>query len=346
MVSSEARQRNERLFISVARPDRPWARWIGQELRRSGYEVELDEWSWRVGTSFVDRMERAIAAADRMIAVLSPAYFARESYGREEREAALRRAHDRDGFLIPVLVEPCNSTPIVGRLSHIDLTGRDETTARQLLVQGVRGPQPPDLDEDMPWPGRPPATPGETLESNPFPGTPVTAAHGTPDRAVVVFHPSELRLGRQDGLGEVIGTDAFMQALCDDIKQLGVHGEWVPNLLVLTGDLAEHGRRSEYGLASRLLEGLLARLQLEWHRVGIIPGEKDVNMAACRSYFEACAAEEVEPTAPYWPKWRFFEEMFAAVYRTPSSAAFAVGQEWSLFEISRCWKATVDRSGR
>ncbi|WP_396230058.1 toll/interleukin-1 receptor domain-containing protein, partial [Frankia sp. CpI1-P] len=36
----------QRVFISVAGPDRPWARWIAQHLRRAGYEVEYDEWTW------------------------------------------------------------------------------------------------------------------------------------------------------------------------------------------------------------------------------------------------------------------------------------------------------------
>lgn len=167
-------QWSERLFISVAGADRAWARWIGQELRRAGYTVELDEWSWQAGSSVLEKMEQAISAADRMIIIMSPAYFSRSTYGREEREAALQRAHEVDGFCVPVIVEACDPTSFIGRLSYINLIGCNQSTARERLLAGVRGPQFPELTENMPWPGsstaepergsRPPRFPGEASQ--------------------------------------------------------------------------------------------------------------------------------------------------------------------------------------
>ncbi len=142
----------ERLFVSVANPDRPWARWIGQQLARAGYEVEYDEWSWPAGVSFIGRMDQALRQADRVIAVLSPAYLGEESYGREEREAAMRLAHTRDGVLVPVLVAPCGDLPpLLGRLSHISLLDLEEDEARAVLLGRLTDPAIP--IQDMPFPG-------------------------------------------------------------------------------------------------------------------------------------------------------------------------------------------------
>ena len=325
-------QRSERLFISVAGPDRAWARWIGQELRRAGYVVELDEWSWRAGSSFFDKMEHAISAADRMIIIMSPAYFSRSTYGREEREAALQRAHDVDGFCVPVVVAPCDPTSFVGRLSNINLVGFDEIAARQRLLDGVRGPQPPHLDEPMPWPGGSTATPPPGEGTAPFPGGEPPSNPGSGRQpSLTVLHLSELRLGLGDLAGGEAGPESLAESLCDDLQRLGDSGELIPDILILTGDIAENGRRSEYDLLHRFLEAVLARLRLPLYRVAIVPGERDVNLAACRSYFDACEAEEIPPASPYWPKWRFFEAMFTAMFK---ESGFAVGQEWSLFAMA------------
>ncbi|WP_250279774.1 TIR domain-containing protein [Frankia sp. Cppng1_Ct_nod] len=149
----------ERLFVSVAGPDRPWARWIGQQLARAGYRVEYDEWSWPAGVSFIERMDQALAQADRVIAVVSPAYLGAETYGREEREAGLLLGHTRKGVLVPILVAPCELPPLLGRLSHISLLGLDEETARSVLLDRLADPAMP--TRDMPFPGPRPTSPDE-----------------------------------------------------------------------------------------------------------------------------------------------------------------------------------------
>jgi len=175
------------IFISVAGPDRPWARWIAQQLRREGHVVEYDEWCWNGGTSFLDNMDKALASAQRIVAVVSPNYFDPNSYGREEREAALCQAHDRDCLLVPVLVAPTTTLPpTLRRLSYISLVGLKEQEARRRLTNMVGGLQPPPLDENITWPGdaevaatRPSVEagePGPAEADEPFPGQPAGLA--------------------------------------------------------------------------------------------------------------------------------------------------------------------------
>jgi hypothetical protein len=63
-------------FISFTGPDRPWAEWIAWELEQTGHSVTIQAWDFRPGSDFVVEMERALAQAGRVLAVLSPAYLA------------------------------------------------------------------------------------------------------------------------------------------------------------------------------------------------------------------------------------------------------------------------------
>jgi tetratricopeptide (TPR) repeat protein len=154
--------RPERLFVSVAGPDRAWARWIGQELRRAGHEVELDEWSWAPGASLIASMENALLQADRVVMILSPDYFVKSSYATEEREAALVSAHAHDGVLLPIMVRHCILPPFLARLTHLSLINCEEDEARRRLVTAMTGVSPPPIEEQIPWPG--------LQTSAPFPG--------------------------------------------------------------------------------------------------------------------------------------------------------------------------------
>ncbi|THJ74651.1 toll/interleukin-1 receptor domain-containing protein [Candidatus Frankia alpina] len=256
-----------RLFISVAGPDRPWARWVADRLGRSGFVVEYDEWDWPAGSSFIGRMDAALATADRMVAILSPHYFDPATYGRAEREAALTRAQQRDGFLVPVLVAACEPSPLLARLSHVDLVGCDEHEAERRLVTGLHGPRRPGATDQIPWPGPVsvtittsgggvPSPKPATAGPPPFPGRGNDAG---PREAVTVLHLPGLRVGREDSAVDV--------------------------------------------------EELLGSWGLSRSRLALVPGRRDVNTAACQSYFATCEDDEVDPEPPYSPKWRHFALM-------------------------------------
>ncbi len=275
-----------RVFVSVAGPDRPWARWIGQQLRRAGHSVELDEWSWQAGTSFLANIDAALAAADRVVAVVSPAYLDPASYGREEREAALRLAHTRDGLLVPVLVAPTVLSPLLGRLAHVDLTGLGEQAARTALLEAVAGRRPPDLAVDMPFPGAATASAAVAEPDVAFPGpgeghgpagsggSGVVAGPARGRTAVGVVHLSDLRFGAADSPADA----GLANRVVEHTHRLGL----IPDLLVATGDLTEHGLPSEFRQALGFLADLVGRLGLSRQRVALVPGDRDVNHLGAR----------------------------------------------------------------
>jgi tetratricopeptide (TPR) repeat protein len=146
-------------FVSHAGADRPWAEWVAWQLTDAGYTVELDAWDWPAGQNFMLAMTDALARCDRVLALLSAAYFDRARYTTEEWTAALLHGPDRDqGRLVPVRVEniPREDVPQVLRpLISCDLVGLTALEARRVLLEAVRGPRRPDGEPVFPGTGPP-----------------------------------------------------------------------------------------------------------------------------------------------------------------------------------------------
>ena len=123
----------------------------------AGYTVELDVWDWPAGGNFVLAMSDALARCDRVVAVLSPAYFARARYSTEEWAAAFVHVPvTGQGRLVPVRVEslPAEQMPAVLRpLVFCDLVGLDAAEARRALLEAVAGPRRPDGEPVFPGRG-------------------------------------------------------------------------------------------------------------------------------------------------------------------------------------------------
>jgi hypothetical protein len=143
-------------FISYTGADTAWAEWLTQTLEAAGHSTVLQAWDFRPGDNFVQRMNQALEEAERVLAVLSPAYFASE-YARDEWTAALVRARGERDRLLPVRVAACQLPPLLATRVYVDLVGLDEPAAAGRLRAGVQ-------------PGR--ATPTGTVG---FPGTVTTA---------------------------------------------------------------------------------------------------------------------------------------------------------------------------
>jgi len=131
-------QDHKDFFISYNGADQRWAEWIAWQLEEAAYAVILQAWDFLPGSNFVVQMDRALTLAPRVIAVLSPQYLS-SLYTQPEWAAAFR--HDPKGeqsLLIPVRVQPCEVTGLLGPIVYADLVGRDEATARQRLLAAVR----------------------------------------------------------------------------------------------------------------------------------------------------------------------------------------------------------------
>ncbi len=155
-------------FISHNRADRTWAEWIAWQLEDAGYQVILQEWDFRPGQNFMLEMQRALAKADRVVAVLSPSYLTGEFSQAEWAAHLVQDASGVDGKLLVVRVRECEPPGLLSPIIRIDLFGIPEEDAREMLLAGVKkGRVKPLVKPDFPVDGPSGTTTGH--DRAPFP---------------------------------------------------------------------------------------------------------------------------------------------------------------------------------
>jgi WD40 repeat protein len=341
-------------FISYSPADERWAAWIAWELESAGYRTMLQAWDFVAGTRFIDFMDRGIRDAALVVAVLSPHYL-RSTYGALEWQAALRADPTNPATrLLTVRVEDCRVEGLLATITYLDLVGVvDQAEAREKLlgrIQEAAGgrakpviqpwyPQGHDPSTDLVSRGGP-AGPARRPRSRRTPFHPpvypraVAARPSAPRAELGVLHIGGPRFGQ--GL---VAKDAAVRAedlqaqIWGELTRLTDDGAPVPELIVVTGDLTESGTPREFEEALAFLTGMRVLLGLEPHRVVIVPGPRDVTLAASRAYFANCEADDLEAQPPYWPKWRHFSRMFEDFYQGMEGIGFDSDQPWTLFAV-------------
>lgn len=148
--------------------------------------------------------------------------------------------------------------------------------------------------------------------------------------SVTVLHLSDTQFGDKNLFG---GAEEFLLRLTDDLTKLRSEPGLRPDLLVVTGDLAEYALPAEFSQVTTALTGLAEFLNLPRSRVVVVPGNHDVSWRGCRAHFENSAADGEDPVPPYWPKWRQYLGFFQDFYRDEPGIGFQIDQEWSLFAM-------------
>jgi tetratricopeptide (TPR) repeat protein len=151
-------------FVSYTGADQAWAEWLADQLEAARHPVVLQAWDFRPGENFILRMNQALAQAERVLAVLSPAYFG-SAYATDEWTAALVRDQASRDRLLPVRIAPCDLPPLISNRVYVDLVGLDEPTAAARLLAGI------DQGRAKPAGPRPfPGQPRRTAAGSRFPG--------------------------------------------------------------------------------------------------------------------------------------------------------------------------------
>jgi len=157
--------------------------------------------------------------------------------------------------------------------------------------------------------------------------------------SVTILHISDTQFGSKHRFGNdglTSGDQRFSRLatrLLDDIDLLRKEQGLTPDLIVVSGDLAETGSRSEFTQVRDFLAELTEGLRLGRDRVAIVPGNHDINWRKCQAYFLDCEADETDPVPPYWPKWEHYAAMFAEFYADVPGVGFPKDQPWTLFEM-------------
>jgi WD40 repeat protein/uncharacterized protein YjbI with pentapeptide repeats/3',5'-cyclic AMP phosphodiesterase CpdA/type II secretory pathway predicted ATPase ExeA len=157
--------------------------------------------------------------------------------------------------------------------------------------------------------------------------------------AVTVLHLSNTRFSRSGLTAQPNATPiegrprAAARALVDDLRRVRDDHGAEAQAVVVSGDVADLGLRSEYDQFLSFAAELCTGLELSADRVVVVPGNHDVNRRACSAYFDRCAADERDAEPPYVPKWDAFRQMMAALCQYQPSALLPPDQPWALFEI-------------
>ena len=146
---------------------------------------------------------------------------------------------------------------------------------------------------------------------------------------LTILHLSDLQFGPK----HLFSDGDVLRPLYEDLEGLAQRHGLQPDVLIVTGDLAEQGKKNEIETALSFLEALTGHLGLERQRVVVIPGNHDVNWKLCRNYFDDCEEEEKAAIPPFWPKLRFFSSLMDRFYRDVAGVEFNEEQPWTLFEM-------------
>ena len=238
-------------FVSYTSADKAWATWIAYILEDDGHTVTIQEWDFRPGSNFAIEMDKALKQSPRMIAVLSPAYLKAQFPAPEWAAVFASDPEGAKNALVPIMVEECSPEGLLSQVVQIRIHGKDEVTARKMILEGVR--------RERSKPSTPP----------PFPGTSSVLAAGAasavpfPANAAAPGLPAAGRLRWQSPAPPV--TISWHRDLDKSARNMQQRTAAVEVHLAFSGDdarlqvsevgdlrdrLPDHGRRT--GLFTRL----------------------------------------------------------------------------------------------
>lgn len=156
------------------------------------------------------------------------------------------------------------------------------------------------------------------------------------ERSVTIVHLSDLQFGKFHRFPEDADPtntfDSLLHRLIADFDYLRENHGITPDLLIMTGDLAEWGRKSELQQVLTFVSGAAKALGLPHSRVVVIPGNHDIDRDACAGYFFQCRSREIATARPYEAKWIHFRTFFEELYHDVPGVAFTDAQPWTLYE--------------
>jgi DNA-binding beta-propeller fold protein YncE len=107
-----------------------------------------------------------------------------------------------------------------------------------------------------------------------------------------------------------------------------------PDVLVVTGDLADGGLPGEYRRAFDFLARLAGHAGIPRGHVVVVPGSHDVNRALCEAHFLMQEGLGQEPVPPYFPKWQPYAAALTEFYQGIPSIRFTADEPWTCFEMA------------
>jgi WD40 repeat protein/type II secretory pathway predicted ATPase ExeA len=141
--------------------------------------------------------------------------------------------------------------------------------------------------------------------------------------AIDILHLSDPQFGPKHRFGD---PSTLAATILRDLGALQVK----PDLIVVTGDLAEFGRPTEFVQCGHFLDELRGELPRE--RVLFVPGNHDVSWSRYKAYRDECADYGRPPVPPFWPKWHYYKA-FLDSWLGVDRSHFLPDEPWSWWEL-------------
>jgi 3',5'-cyclic AMP phosphodiesterase CpdA len=157
-------------------------------------------------------------------------------------------------------------------------------------------------------------------------------------QSLTILHISDLQFGRNHRFGNLVPTDldaqfdTLFQHLSDDLEILTRQG-LLPQVIVVSGDIAEWAKRSEFEDALKFLIRLQEHLGVSRRHIVVVLGNHDINWKHCEAYFNDCEGDDEQPIEPYSAKWKHYIWFFEQFYKNEKGVSFNVDQPWTLWEM-------------
>jgi hypothetical protein len=127
------------IFVSYTSQDRAWAEWIGQELKKLGHVVNIQDWAVAA-----DGIQERQKIASHVLCVISEAHLKSPYFNPEEKIARWAASSQRSNFLLLAFIEPCEVPPFLAGTKRCSLYDLNEHEAqdrlRELFTPTTRRP--------------------------------------------------------------------------------------------------------------------------------------------------------------------------------------------------------------
>lgn len=151
-------------------------------------------------------------------------------------------------------------------------------------------------------------------------------------KRLTLLHLSDPQFGAEHAFARDSSKDSLANRLLTSLSQLRDENDIRPDLVVISGDLAERGLPSEFKEVETYIRTLAERLSLEIPNFVVVPGNHDISRKKSAGYFADCEGGETQPVLPYWPKYEPYAEFFRRLYGPQTSLQFTESQPFTFYE--------------
>ncbi len=113
------RRKNKRVFLSYGHQDRPFVRFLANDIRAMRVKLWMDELEILPGDSLLGKISEGLADSDYVVACLSVTSVESEWVRTELEIAATRGIRENRAIVVPLLVDSVKSKDVPTFLSHL-----------------------------------------------------------------------------------------------------------------------------------------------------------------------------------------------------------------------------------